>query len=155
MLKINKEIEEISKEVKERRYEMSIFGFIVVSVLMIIFHYLIIMFEIKSNPDLFYALYCSDIDCILRKYDKKRCKKILQDKLKEFNIEFIDKDDVVSWVSYLLVEFIWLIKQIRKENKTMFESVDFLIKQFLDYLPQWTLIYIVLGVIGSIVFSKR
>lgn len=96
MLKINKEIEEISKEVKERRYEMSIFGFIVVSVLMIIFHYLIIKFEIKSNPDLFYALYCSDIDCILRKYDKKRCKKILQDKLKEFNIEFIDKDDVVS-----------------------------------------------------------
>lgn len=37
----------------------------------------------------------------------------------------------------------------------MFESVDFLIKQFLDYLPQWTLIYIALGVIGSIVFSKK
>lgn len=75
---------------------MSIFGILVVSVLMFIFHYLTIKFEIKLNPDLFYALYCSDIDCILRKYDKKRCKKILKDKLKEFNIEFIDKDDDVS-----------------------------------------------------------
>lgn len=75
---------------------MSIFGFIVVSVLMLIFHYLIIKFEIKSNPDLFYALYYSDIDRILIKYDKKRCKKIFKDELKEFNIEFIDKDDVVS-----------------------------------------------------------
>ena len=75
---------------------MSIFGFIVVSVLMFISHYLIIKLEIKLNPNLFYALYCSDIDLILRKYDRKRCKKILKDKLNEFNIEFIDKDDDVS-----------------------------------------------------------
>ena len=75
---------------------MSIFNFIVGLVLMCLIVYLIIKFEIKINPDLFYALYCSDIDCILRKYDKKRCKKILKDKLKEFNIEFIDKDDDVS-----------------------------------------------------------
>lgn len=73
---------------------MSIFGFIVVSVLMLISHYLIIKLEIKLNPNLFYALYYSDIDRILRKYDKKRCKKILKDELKEFNIEFIDKDGV-------------------------------------------------------------
>lgn len=37
----------------------------------------------------------------------------------------------------------------------MFECVDFLIKQFLEYLPSWTLIYIVLGFIGSIVFNKK
>ena len=73
---------------------MSIFGFIVVSVLMFISHYLIIKLEIKLNPNLFYALYYSDIDRILRKYDKKRCKKILKDELKVFNIEFIDKDGV-------------------------------------------------------------
>lgn len=37
----------------------------------------------------------------------------------------------------------------------MFECVDFLINQFLEYLPHWTLIYIVLGFIGSIVFNKK
>lgn len=37
----------------------------------------------------------------------------------------------------------------------MFECVDFLINQFLEYLPYWTLIYILLGFIGSIVFNKK
>lgn len=37
----------------------------------------------------------------------------------------------------------------------MFECVDFLINQFLEYLSSWTLIYIVLGFIGSIVFNKK
>ena len=75
---------------------MSIFGFIFVSVLMFIFNYLIIKFEIKLNPDLFYALYYSDINRILIKYDKKRCKKIFKEELKKFNIEFIDKgNDII------------------------------------------------------------
>lgn len=76
---------------------MSIFNFIIVSVLILISHYLIIKFEIKSNPDLFYALYYSDINRILTKYDKKRCKKIFKDELKEFNIEFIDKGNDIIW----------------------------------------------------------
>lgn len=37
----------------------------------------------------------------------------------------------------------------------MFECVDYLIKEFLNYLPGWTLIFICLGLIGSIVFNKK
>lgn len=37
----------------------------------------------------------------------------------------------------------------------MFDIVDLMINEFLNYLPGWTLIFIVLGLIGSIVFSKR
>ena len=75
---------------------MSIFNFIIAFVILFLMNCLIIKFEIKINPDLFYALYYSEIDRILRKYHKKRCKKIFKDKLKEFNIEFIDKDDEVK-----------------------------------------------------------
>ncbi len=37
----------------------------------------------------------------------------------------------------------------------MFETVQILLEQFLAYLPQWTLVFIVLGIVGSIVFSKK
>lgn len=75
---------------------MGIFNFIVGLVISFLMNPFIIKFVIKINPVLFYALYRYDIDCIFRKYDKKRCKMILKDELKEFNIEFIDKDDDIS-----------------------------------------------------------
>jgi len=37
----------------------------------------------------------------------------------------------------------------------MFEIVDIMINEFLNYLPGWTLIFIVLGIVGSMVFSKK
>lgn len=37
----------------------------------------------------------------------------------------------------------------------MFEIVDLMINEFLDYLPSWTFIFIILGIVGSMVFSKR
>lgn len=77
---------------------MSIFNFIVGLVIFAVLYlikYLIIKFEIKINPDLFYALYRSDIDRILIKYDRKRYNKILNEELKKFNNAFIDKDDDV------------------------------------------------------------
>lgn len=77
---------------------MSILNFIVGLVIFAVLYlikYLIIKFEIKINPDLFYALYRSDIDRILIKYDRKRYNKILNEELKKFNNAFIDKDDDV------------------------------------------------------------
>lgn len=37
----------------------------------------------------------------------------------------------------------------------MFDIVDLMIHEFLNYLPGWTLIFIILGLIGSLVFSKK
>lgn len=37
----------------------------------------------------------------------------------------------------------------------MFDIVYLMIQEFLNYLPSWTLIFLVLGIVGSIVFSKR
>ena len=37
----------------------------------------------------------------------------------------------------------------------MFEVVEIFLEQFLTYLPEWTLVFIVLGIVGSIVFNKR
>lgn len=36
----------------------------------------------------------------------------------------------------------------------MFEYVEILLEQFMTYLPQWALIFIVLGIAGAIVFKK-
>lgn len=37
----------------------------------------------------------------------------------------------------------------------MWEVVNELLNQFITYLPQWTLIFIVLGIVGAIVFNKK
>lgn len=37
----------------------------------------------------------------------------------------------------------------------MWEVVQELINQFLTYLPQWALIFIVLGIVGAMVFNKK
>lgn len=37
----------------------------------------------------------------------------------------------------------------------MWEIVNELLEQFITYLPQWTLIFVVFGIVGSIVFSKQ
>lgn len=37
----------------------------------------------------------------------------------------------------------------------MWEVVEELINQFMTYLPQWSLIYIVLGFVGAMVFNKK
>ena len=37
----------------------------------------------------------------------------------------------------------------------MFEIVDLMIKEFLNYLPSWTLVFLILGIVGSIVFNKK
>lgn len=37
----------------------------------------------------------------------------------------------------------------------MWEVVQELLNQFIAYLPQWTLIFIVLGIVGAMVFNKK
>ena len=57
---------------------------------------IIIKFEIKYNPDLFYTLYYSEINRILMNNDKKKCKKILKGLLKKYEMEFVDYDKKIS-----------------------------------------------------------
>ena len=37
----------------------------------------------------------------------------------------------------------------------MFECVEYMIEIFLDYLPGWFLVFLVLGFVGNIVNRKR
>lgn len=37
----------------------------------------------------------------------------------------------------------------------MFDIVDLMIHEFLNYLPSWTLVFLVLGIVGSLVFGKK
>lgn len=37
----------------------------------------------------------------------------------------------------------------------MWEVVQELLDQFMTYLPHWTLLFIVLGIVGAIVFNKK
>ena len=43
----------------------------------------------------------------------------------------------------------------KKGEQTMFDIVDLMIHEFLNYLPSWTLIFLVLGIVGSLVFGKK
>lgn len=68
-------------------------NFLVMLLLFLINYFIqiiVIKFEIKFNPDLFYSLYYSDINRILMNNDKKKCKKILKSLLKKYGMDFVD-----------------------------------------------------------------
>ena len=75
---------------------MSIFSFIIAFVILFLVECLIIKFEIKFNPDLFYSLYRDYIIYVLYHDDKKRCKDILIHELEMCGLKFVDKEDGVK-----------------------------------------------------------